>query len=382
MVELAIAISVISILAFGIYSYVFDAVDDSKRAKVKADIDQYIRALRLYEADYGKEPLFIKKLEGTHITKITKDPWDSDYFVDIKRGAVSSPGPDAQIYTEDDIFIRYEPENLYPVRARLIGSNLKTAGHTYHCPVLEVTFSKNLLSQYTAGSCYSPLSRLVSDFTFYYADEDGNLYPIEHDILMPPMHMTYSNRASETPDALKSRIISELAQGPVLPSTLGLLFTMNVAYNPDSIKYLQHYKLFEDFERTVKYTYFTLDFNENHFSPTMHSVEKKFTVNNFSRVMHIPFSPAWAYMVKDWKNFEIEKMPSNLYINTVPSSYTVYYDVFINFIIDNKIESYPVKKPSSIKTVSSEDGEYSGTIRDMNGTVCRPAPNPVMIEIN
>jgi hypothetical protein len=98
--------------------------------------------------------------------------------------------------------------------------------------------------------------------------------------------------------------------------------------------------------------------------------------------MHIPFSPAWAYMVKDWKNFEIEKMPSNLYINTVPSSYTVYYDVFINFIIDNKIESYPVKKPSSIKTVSSEDGEYSGTIRDMNGTVCRPAPNPVMIEIN
>lgn len=381
-IEIMVVVIIISILAFGLYSYVFNAVDDSRIAKVKSEIDQFITAMRMYQNDYSREPLFINLLEGAYMTKINKDPWDSDYFVDIKRGAITSPGPDAKIYTSDDIFVRYEPSELYPISARLIDGNLKTSGHQYKCPVLEVTFSKNLMSQYTAGTCYSPLSKLVSDFTFYYSDEDENLYPIENDILMPPLHMSFSPSAGENGQNLKSRIISELAEGPILPGVLGLLFTMNVSYNPDSIKYIKHYKLYNDFEKTVDYTYYTLNYSGTNFVPKMHSVQQKFEVNNFSRKMHIPFSPAWAYIVKDWKTFDVEKMPSNLYINTVPSDTIVYYDVYIDFFVDKELESYLVKKPGSIKTVSSEKTEYSGSIRDMNGTLCVPAPNPVKIELN
>jgi len=111
LIELLIVVTIIAILAGAAIPYVQDYVDESRRARVKNDLDEIRNALALYEVrrgiDYDQNS--IASLIGPFLSKALNDPWGAPYVVCPASSTAYSVGPDGKDETGDEIGVDFRP---------------------------------------------------------------------------------------------------------------------------------------------------------------------------------------------------------------------------------------------------------------------------------
>ncbi len=111
LIELLIVVTIIAILAGAAIPYVQDYVDESRRARVKNDLDEIRNALALYElrrgVDYPTDN--IASLIGPFLSKALVDPWGAAYYVNLASSTIISYGPDGKPDSGDEIMTDFRP---------------------------------------------------------------------------------------------------------------------------------------------------------------------------------------------------------------------------------------------------------------------------------
>lgn len=140
LIELMVVLLVIStIMIFAVEEY-RRHIEDAKIARAKADLDELVKAVRLFNIREGKSFRIatftiadLGNFVGTYLEKEpSKDPWGNFYRHAPELGVVFSPGPNgrADILSEnasatyDDIIVRYLPENFFITQADYVDANL------------------------------------------------------------------------------------------------------------------------------------------------------------------------------------------------------------------------------------------------------------------
>lgn len=140
LIELLIVLLVIStIMIFAVEEY-RRYIEDAKISRAKADIDELIKAVRLYNVREGRDfeiaTFSLQNLGnfvGTYLEKEPpRDPWGNFYLHSAEVGAVFSKGPNGRADilatvasgTPDDIVARYLPEKFFITKAEYVDANL------------------------------------------------------------------------------------------------------------------------------------------------------------------------------------------------------------------------------------------------------------------
>ncbi|MFZ5953414.1 MAG: prepilin-type N-terminal cleavage/methylation domain-containing protein [Candidatus Rifleibacteriota bacterium] len=140
LIELMVVLLVIStIMIFAVEEYIRH-IEDAKIARAKADLDELVKSVRLYNIREGRNfrvATFtigdLGNFVGTYLEKEpSKDPWGNFYQHSPDLGVVFSPGPNgkADILSEtatgtiDDIVVRYLPEGFFITHADYVDANL------------------------------------------------------------------------------------------------------------------------------------------------------------------------------------------------------------------------------------------------------------------
>lgn len=140
LIELMVVLLVIStIMIYAVEEY-RRHIEDAKIARAQADLDELVKAVRLYNIREGR-PLRVATFTltdlgnfvGTYLEKEPpKDPWGNWYLHNHEIGAVFSMGPNkkpdilSSVATSsvDDIVARYLPEHFFITRAEYVDANL------------------------------------------------------------------------------------------------------------------------------------------------------------------------------------------------------------------------------------------------------------------
>jgi prepilin-type N-terminal cleavage/methylation domain-containing protein len=140
LIELLIVLLVIStIMIFAVEEY-RRYIEDAKLSRAKADMDELVKAVRLYNIREGHNfqvATFslpeLGNFVGTYLEKEpSKDPWGNFYLHSPEMGAVISKGPNGKAESldevasgpSDDIIARYLPENFFIAAAEYVDANL------------------------------------------------------------------------------------------------------------------------------------------------------------------------------------------------------------------------------------------------------------------
>ncbi|GAB4274218.1 MAG: hypothetical protein Kow0029_14370 [Candidatus Rifleibacteriota bacterium] len=140
LIELLIVLLVISTLMIAAIKEYQRYIEDAKIARAMADLDELVKAVRLYNIREGKgfnvATFSIDALGafvGTYLEKEPpKDPWGNFYLHSSQLGAVYSCGPNKKpdiltgvaSGTNDDIVVSYLPEKFFITRADYVDANL------------------------------------------------------------------------------------------------------------------------------------------------------------------------------------------------------------------------------------------------------------------
>ncbi len=103
LLELTIAVVMISILSLTAYTSYLDSTDEARLIAAAKDFRQIREALRLYNEDHFQSPYALydtSALFGRYLTRSPVDPWLSEYIVDPFMGRIISRGPDGTLQTE------------------------------------------------------------------------------------------------------------------------------------------------------------------------------------------------------------------------------------------------------------------------------------------
>ena len=90
LIEILIAITIITIFAAGITVSLFSKVGESRQAKAKQDISAIVTAMQIYKLDNFRYPGSIdalvsnsdgsKRWKGPYLERMPIDPWDQPYL--------------------------------------------------------------------------------------------------------------------------------------------------------------------------------------------------------------------------------------------------------------------------------------------------------------
>jgi general secretion pathway protein G len=136
LIELLIVVTIIAILAGAAVPYVQDYVEESRRARARADLDQVSNALALYEVRRGQPypNSSIASLVGPFLTKALVDPWGAPYEINEASSTVISYGQDGVLGTFDDLEKAFRPR-MSMTKAQWIDTNgdgVVTVGDSIH----------------------------------------------------------------------------------------------------------------------------------------------------------------------------------------------------------------------------------------------------------
>ena len=112
LIELLIVVTILSILAGAAVPYVQDYVDEARRGRAKADLDEIRNALSRFEIDRSAPytSTTIASLGGAYLAKAVLDPWDGLYAVNPASSTVYSEGADGNPGGGDDIVVEFRPK--------------------------------------------------------------------------------------------------------------------------------------------------------------------------------------------------------------------------------------------------------------------------------
>ncbi|MHC4780714.1 MAG: type II secretion system major pseudopilin GspG [Planctomycetota bacterium] len=87
LVELMVVITIMALLAGGVAIAYFGYVDKARVSKARSDLAELHKAIELYKLETGKFPDSLDELtkppkegEDPIVKKLTKDPWDNEFF--------------------------------------------------------------------------------------------------------------------------------------------------------------------------------------------------------------------------------------------------------------------------------------------------------------
>ena len=112
LIELLIVVTILSILAGAAVPYVQDYVDEARRGRAKADLDEIRNALTRYEVDrgYAYTQTSIASLGGPYLAKAVSDPWGGSYVVSPASSSAYSKGADGNPGGGDDVSVEFRPK--------------------------------------------------------------------------------------------------------------------------------------------------------------------------------------------------------------------------------------------------------------------------------
>ena len=110
LIEVMVVVAIISLVMGGIGLMAFERYKDAQVSTAKNQVETITGAVQTYRASKrGKCPRTLIELRASgYINKVEPDPWGNDYEFSCpgKDGLgvdVTSPGPDGEMDTEDDI---------------------------------------------------------------------------------------------------------------------------------------------------------------------------------------------------------------------------------------------------------------------------------------
>ena len=125
LLEIMVVIVIMGLLAALVVPNVMGSLDEANISKVKTDIRELEKALKMYNMDVKRYPTTDQGLQalvekptsapvpkkyrsGGYIEKLTEDPWGSAYYYKMpsdhgSKYDVFSAGPDGEVGTCDDI---------------------------------------------------------------------------------------------------------------------------------------------------------------------------------------------------------------------------------------------------------------------------------------
>lgn len=138
LIELMVVVLIMSyILVFAVDEYI-RYVEDAKRARARADIEELVKAVRLFNIRESRpfdiatfSPQILGNFVGTYLEREpSRDPWGNFYLHAPDQGIVFSCGPDGKPQTitaggeSDDVVVSYMPSGFFITRAEYVDSNL------------------------------------------------------------------------------------------------------------------------------------------------------------------------------------------------------------------------------------------------------------------
>jgi len=173
LIELMVVVLIMSyILVFAVDEYI-RYVEDAKRARARADIEELVKAVRLFNIRENRpfdiatfSPQILGNFVGNYLeTEPPRDPWGNYYLHAAEQGIVFSCGPDGKPQTitaggeSDDIVVSYMPSGFFITRAEYVDSNFNNV--IDFGDYIELRFSRPA----------TLLSPMVVDFTTLHPDK-------------------------------------------------------------------------------------------------------------------------------------------------------------------------------------------------------------------
>lgn len=352
LIELVMSLSIIAVLAVTLYGSLSGTPDDARVAKARADLDTHVAAIRSFEARTGRIPYFTRELRGRFLSRDAKDPWGSDYFIDLKRGAAVSFGRDGRLGTGDDISAAFEPDHLFPVKARFLCPRTPRGKVSKVPPILEITFSKSILSKTEGAMAIPPLYDEGSDFSFF----------------------RFAGETSDGPWTYENMFVGSGIRGildyfiwdfKVVPrareESVPFPESGELPLKPDSFSIRNPVYVVKKNIRSSTHIRETGKLTRNHFTyefpipGSTTGAKYTFAADNFDRVLYVPVTGSFAGV------FSRLDKGGRLYLNTIPSTH----------------RQFAAGDPS----VSFEEGRgYTNAIVDLSGRTCVPNADPVAVE--
>jgi prepilin-type N-terminal cleavage/methylation domain-containing protein len=144
LIELMIVVAIIGILVAVALPQFTSMTEDSKKSKVKQDLDVYVNAIIRFKASEARQLKGIEDLLGKYVANEMKDPWGNEYKIDLENGCCFSMGADGREGTADDIVHSYLPP-MMPIQARLVDCGARAnAGRLGLGDKLEVIFTRTI----------------------------------------------------------------------------------------------------------------------------------------------------------------------------------------------------------------------------------------------
>lgn len=184
LIELMIVVAIIGILVATALPQFTSMMDDSKKSKVKQDLDVYVGAIIRFKASETRQLKGIEDLLGKYVANEMKDPWGNEYKIDLENGCCFSTGADGREATADDIIQSYLPP-MMPIQAKLVDcGDRANAGSLGIGDKLEIVFTRTLnpesISDFQADYIDST-DQTVGYFLFGFYDSEGEYVKYELD---------------------------------------------------------------------------------------------------------------------------------------------------------------------------------------------------------
>jgi general secretion pathway protein G len=108
LIEILVVLAIIGLIMGGVALVAFDALVRAKYKTTAKDIGSWSQSIEMYRLHRGDCPKTVQDILAAGIIRGTsKDPWGSDYVFTCPgthgQIDISSPGPDKEIGTPDDI---------------------------------------------------------------------------------------------------------------------------------------------------------------------------------------------------------------------------------------------------------------------------------------
>lgn len=102
LVELLVAVTIVTILASGAYVGYQSYVPEAQEQRARHDLETLASALQTYDRDHSSAPYSkygVDDLKGRYVDEVPADPWGADFVVDPVMRRVICTGPDKKLQT-------------------------------------------------------------------------------------------------------------------------------------------------------------------------------------------------------------------------------------------------------------------------------------------
>jgi prepilin-type N-terminal cleavage/methylation domain-containing protein len=224
LIELMIVVAIIGILVAVALPQFTSMTEDSKKSKVKQDLDVYVNAIIRFKASEARQLKGIEDLLGKYVANEMKDPWGNEYKIDLENGCCFSMGADGREGTADDIVHSYLPP-MMPIQARLVDcGDRANAGRIGLGDKLEVIFTRTInpesITDFVGDYVDGDASSGYFTFGFYDAEGEYVRYEIDTAAVDPDNGDELSYEDPNTPGKFKLHQPIGIADADyVIPST-------------------------------------------------------------------------------------------------------------------------------------------------------------------